>query len=305
MHRWLSTCSRIQGGSFPSEEWYNLISAHSRRMVTNVEDQLPAIAGISSILGENYERAYLAGLWSHDLIYGLSWYKHHMADKHPKAKDNIRDQGKSYLAPSWSWASWPNGMATYASRDLFHHEENLMKIIDAKCKPTSKANGPFGKVAPGGFLKLEGPIKRAKVRPASNELYGSWVSEVVDAENDKIVGSIYLDNQPDKSQSFEIWCLRILRFAFSARCSYETLCLGLVRNGEGCYRRVGLVGLFKETWRYEDQGQMYENDDSSDEDQAEEDKAEEEKNKEDTAAEEVCVWDKKVWDTEPSCITVV
>jgi hypothetical protein len=133
--------------------------------------------------------------------------------------------------------------------------------------------------------------------------YGSWGSEVVDPHSGKIVGFISLDNQPDKSKTFEIWCLPILELDSTARCSYYALCLGLIKNGDsgGCFRRVGLVGLMERLAHYHPEyfyvdAKLRDESDLSESDIAEYNEA----------AAEVQIWHRSAWDIVPeSQVTIV
>lgn len=318
MKAWISKCSRIGHGEFPSEDWYTLICHYSMRIGTDVADQLPAIAGVVKVMSGFHNWQYLAGLWREDLVYGLGWYKDVLADRHPRSTEDTNAEGFSYIAPSWSWASRPNGSIGYEKRHHFNLQRELVTYIEARCGPKSTNDGPFGRVAPGSFLRLKGRLKAARARPITNEyvynsarysevwdyrICGSWASEVVDPTSGKIVGFIFLDNQPDKTKTFEIWCLPILELNRTARCPYYALCLGLVKNGESGegFRRVGLVGLMERLAHYHPQ---YFYADAKLRDES--DLSESERVEYSEAAAEVQIWHRSAWDNVPqSHVTIV
>ena len=94
--------------------WYMAIKIFTELRLTKASDKLAAVAGVARefqvLLSKEKEKAgktsrdgsalhtplYVSGLWSHDLLYGLSWY--------PSRPLKIRISGNK--APSWSWASW-------------------------------------------------------------------------------------------------------------------------------------------------------------------------------------------------------
>jgi hypothetical protein len=94
--------------------WYMAIKIYTQLRLTKTSDKLAAVAGVARefqvLLSKEKEKAgktsrdgsalhtplYVSGLWSHDLLYGLSWY--------PSMPAKIRIAGNK--APSWSWASW-------------------------------------------------------------------------------------------------------------------------------------------------------------------------------------------------------
>ena len=94
--------------------WYMAIKIYSQLRLTKTSDKLAAVAGVARefqmLFSKEREAAgktsrdgsalhtplYVSGLWSHDLLYGLSWY--------PSKPPKLCIAGNK--APSWSWASW-------------------------------------------------------------------------------------------------------------------------------------------------------------------------------------------------------
>jgi hypothetical protein len=94
--------------------WYMAVKIYTQLRLTKTSDKLAALAGVARefqmLLSKEREKAgktgrdgsalhtplYISGLWSHDLLYGLSWY--------PSKPPKILIAGNN--APSWSWASW-------------------------------------------------------------------------------------------------------------------------------------------------------------------------------------------------------
>jgi hypothetical protein len=94
--------------------WYKAVDIYSQLRLTKAKDELAAIAGVAKAFQMllSMERRkegkpgrdgsavhtplYVSGLWSHDLLYGLTWY--------PSKPQKLWIAGNK--APSWSWASW-------------------------------------------------------------------------------------------------------------------------------------------------------------------------------------------------------
>lgn len=89
----------LQGPENPvtgnERSWYKIIQRYLHRNLTLREDKFPAISGIVSEITKRTGFAYLAGIWLEDIHIGLAWYL-----------EGIGDKSGSYIAPSWSWASF-------------------------------------------------------------------------------------------------------------------------------------------------------------------------------------------------------
>lgn len=138
--------------------WCQVVEAYTMRKLTFGHDKLPAIAGLAPW----YEHAqgreqqdnsnpagevrYLAGLWSDDLIWGLTWEKPY------KVPPLTRPQ--EYRAPSWSWASLDGVIkCPYYNYEEFGPESELAVVQEAQVDLESPLN-PFGKVT-GGWIHLK------------------------------------------------------------------------------------------------------------------------------------------------------
>ncbi len=99
--------------------WFWLVFEYSDKQLTKLSGKLVAISGLASHFGSSWgDVSYLASLWSFQLRRGLLW---HISD--PQLK-----KGKTFIAPSWSWASTtgtviPSG---YSGQATF--EENLSEL---------------------------------------------------------------------------------------------------------------------------------------------------------------------------------
>jgi hypothetical protein len=86
------------------DSWYYIVEEYSRRRLTFSKDKLPAISGIASLLGDATHDRYLAGRWGGEPPAALCW--------HSFPKNRYR-KCESYVAPSWSWASYAGPVYTY------------------------------------------------------------------------------------------------------------------------------------------------------------------------------------------------
>jgi hypothetical protein len=78
----------------PIYKWYSLVSDYVTRDLTNSNDIFPAISGLAREIGRQTSNAYAAGIWLEDIHRGLLWQM-----------NGAGTTTKTYLAPSWSWAS--------------------------------------------------------------------------------------------------------------------------------------------------------------------------------------------------------
>lgn len=74
--------------------WWTVVEDYSRRQITRCSDKLPALAGLVEFFHARTGETPLAGLWEHDLPFGLLW--HGQTCVGGNALANL---------PSWSWAS--------------------------------------------------------------------------------------------------------------------------------------------------------------------------------------------------------
>lgn len=135
-------------------EWHHVLKAYSHLQLSDPRDRLPAIAAIAEqVLSRNYDdpaAEYLCGLRKRDLHTDLLWM--------PAAEGLSAQAGKSrteapYVAPSWSWASYPGRIM-----DSAHYEScrssTIQLVQDAL---TFKESRRFSRVL-GGNIVIEGPI---------------------------------------------------------------------------------------------------------------------------------------------------
>ncbi|KAK0444397.1 HET-domain-containing protein [Armillaria borealis] len=138
--------------------WDNIVRNYTGRTVTHAEDKLIALAGVTERFSARWKKgAYLAGLWSDNLLHDLLWYK----------KDGEQlPRSAEYRAPSWSWASVDGPVET---AKMLPFGALLYKVRGQQVTLASSLL-PFGAVT-AGHLLISAPLLRAAWR--SDGLYAS------------------------------------------------------------------------------------------------------------------------------------
>ncbi|OBS23285.1 hypothetical protein FPOA_03837 [Fusarium poae] len=127
------------------DAWAAIVRRYTDRYLTVESDKLPAIGGLAArvfneqILNDPGEE-YLAGLWRGNLLWDLVWAA--------SEQDESRSIPKSYMAPSWSWASINQPAFFQGPEDI----QSLAIVKDAKVDLENLEN-PFGRVT-GGWVHV-------------------------------------------------------------------------------------------------------------------------------------------------------
>ncbi|CAG7560595.1 unnamed protein product [Fusarium equiseti] len=135
------------GFNYIWDMWNDLVGCYSRRELTFLLDQLPALSGVASRVYGVTESRYLAGIWEDNLPTSLCWVQE-------DNNDEATPLPKQYLAPSWSWASVVRGVEFPIERTISRFEPDIT-ILEAKCYVPGL--NPFGRVS-DGYLKLRGKV---------------------------------------------------------------------------------------------------------------------------------------------------
>jgi len=141
------------------ELWNLVIEQYSAKEITKSSDKLVAVAGLASEMGGAWDSVdYLAGMWSYRLRRSLLW----VSEDYLLGK-STRQTG--YIAPSWSWAS----MAGHVNMNHdYRLNDGLVEVLDASLQYTSPLN-PYGAMT-SGYIRLKGPLVRAKIAKVKHEL---------------------------------------------------------------------------------------------------------------------------------------
>jgi hypothetical protein len=123
-------------------QWFSFVEEYSSRSLTYRSDKLVAISGVAKALrrqlGENLD--YHAGLWGeHWFMLCLGWVsklsyeEHNMIEEGISTESSEIDDSKTYVAPSWSWASL-DGPIIYPFRKKDTMYEDLKITLTASIK---------------------------------------------------------------------------------------------------------------------------------------------------------------------------
>ena len=84
----------FHAGTAELRQWYEIVGQYSALDLTFDEDIFAAISGIAQEFQKATSLSYVAGIWLEHFPYGLLWHC-----------DEVRLDGFSSVAPTWSWAS--------------------------------------------------------------------------------------------------------------------------------------------------------------------------------------------------------
>lgn len=143
--------SRLEKPASSSFEWNHVLKAYSQLQLSDPRDRLPAIAAIAEqVLSREYDDPageYLCGLRKQALHIDLLWT--------PSSDSATRQLcgPEKYVAPSWSWASFPGQIA-----DSVHYEwrgSSTINFVDDALRFNESRR--FSRVL-GGHIVIEGPV---------------------------------------------------------------------------------------------------------------------------------------------------
>ncbi|KAJ4267072.1 hypothetical protein NW762_003170 [Fusarium torreyae] len=130
----------------PHQLWSTLVLCYMRSSITDPYDRLPALAGIAERLNTIVQDEYIAGCWKSQIWLDLLWWQ---------ADGKSRNRPAEYFAPSWSWASIPDGDLNYVSTRSCMVDE-AFEVLDHNIK-LSYPQLRYGPVT-SGFLVVQGRI---------------------------------------------------------------------------------------------------------------------------------------------------
>lgn len=143
-------------------QWRNLVSLYSSRSITFATDKLPAISGAAAMFHQTLRCRYLAGHWYEDLPQSLLWFSLGL-------QESLTPMPREYVAPSWSWASFPQGINWKPGRASEAPWAPRMMAVDCDVSETNT----HGRVH-GGFIEIRG--KTIYLKMAVREGVCHWSS---------------------------------------------------------------------------------------------------------------------------------
>ncbi|KAG6353578.1 hypothetical protein INS49_005540 [Diaporthe citri] len=150
--------------SSPQKTWWEIIYTYSNLKLTVPTDRLPAIAAVAQRLAlQNPTDEYLCGLWRRTFLSDLLWERVlNTLDKGdpPVVSISANWGAESYVAPSWSWASFRS-----KARNITNIVEPLSNVLNIHLE--YRDNSSFGRVSGGrGSDQGSNQIKRTRLSSA-------------------------------------------------------------------------------------------------------------------------------------------
>jgi hypothetical protein len=131
--------------------WRSIVSEYSGLGLRYADDNLAALSGLAKQMQGRTDDKYCAGMWWHDLPFGLLW-------RVPGGLSQDRRRGEigALMGPSWSWASQPWTIG-YPAADATPARQfiPLAEVIDAEVRVAGSDS--FGQVE-SGTLTLRATI---------------------------------------------------------------------------------------------------------------------------------------------------
>jgi hypothetical protein len=206
------TETRSTSGLFNSEPnvrnlrilWANIVSDYSSRALTKEEDRLPALSGIANKMQSSLMTEYVAGIWYGYTLEGILW----------RTRRGFHHRPKTYIAPSWSWASIIGQVWWHAplEDDMLRERPNILHI-----QSELKGIDRFGAVK-GGTMKISGKIKQAWNPGGQAVEYAAafdgskrhrFGREIIDHKSKSCVGIVLYDVEEEGLNEGEIHCIRV------------------------------------------------------------------------------------------------
>lgn len=194
-------------GQFLHAPWCSMIREYTTSAISFSTDKLPAVSALALRVAQQTGDEYRAGLWKSDLLRGLLWYR--VVRYNFRARESAApwkpDQQRppSFLAPSWSWASYL-GAVDFLGIESSLHALPSAKLINSSVVTPGK--NKFGEVR-SGFVTILSPLLTFEEQPstfnATNERKYGWTHDSLvsrDTETEEVVITSCLD-YPNEARS--------------------------------------------------------------------------------------------------------
>lgn len=132
--------------------WSQTVEDYSARKLTFQEDLLPALGGLAKKFGTVTSFGYIGGVWKESFLYDLSWQR----DIEPLMRP------KTWLSPSFSWASAPGAVNFRFARHSYPGSRvPHTKLLGSYYRP---AGADIYSRAGDGYLLVQGHTVAARLR---------------------------------------------------------------------------------------------------------------------------------------------
>jgi len=138
------------------EAWKNVITLYSNRNIKRVEERLVALSGLAQAFNEVLETPYAVGLWFGPTLPPMLLWQ-------ACSTYALTHRFPTYIAPSWSWASYPTSISYRNGHKLQNMKPFDMEILSSTFQLQNPLL-PFGKVSAGRIV-LKAHIKLATFIP--------------------------------------------------------------------------------------------------------------------------------------------
>ncbi|KAH8810760.1 heterokaryon incompatibility protein-domain-containing protein [Xylogone sp. PMI_703] len=175
------------------DDWRDLVSEYSERMITRSSDWLPALAGLATKWEYPETGRYLAGLWTKDLLRGLLW----------QSLDPDESDISAYIAPSWSWANTHHSVSWISK---FPKTKYYVEIDIQRTDCVPKGLNKYGELT-AGWLFVTGTVLEGTLKSLNSP--GTRVQTAF-FETDQLTGYFSIDNRALCSELIgqKVLCLR-------------------------------------------------------------------------------------------------
>jgi hypothetical protein len=213
--------------------WTVIVQQYMQGALTSFGDRLPALGGIAERMSIHLNDDYVAGGWKSCIWESLMWHNW---------EGPTWERLPEYFAPSWSWASIPNGNIGFISTYHSFPDEGF-QVLDCQVEPVSK-EAKYGAVK-SGFLTVCGRAISARyTQSRSNpgpDASSILINGLGSSFPDKQAFSLYLDATVKEIEEGEItfWLLCVCwDYKRNKICG-----LFLRQQSDGTYIRWGLFSL--------------------------------------------------------------
>jgi hypothetical protein len=134
-------------------DWRSTVENYTRTILTFDKDVFPAISGVVKNMQRYRTDRYLAGVWEASVLDDLAW----------QAMNSLVPRPKTWLAPTWSWASVKSPVSYLNYRTMLSDEyiqkvePQTQRTVLLEASITPAGNDPTAEVC-RGELVLFGPV---------------------------------------------------------------------------------------------------------------------------------------------------
>lgn len=219
--------------------WAEVVRAYSQGRLTVATDKLIAVSGIAKHMRETLWQGeplrYHAGLWGHSFEEQLTW---------PTSPFHPGTRSTSYIAPSWSWASW-NGKVLYPVYAGDREYDLWTRLRQIELDPI---RDEFGALR-SGHIRLRGCLCRAvpRVIDSGDEYERENGIQLLASTACISLRELALDDPNDRVSIRSSSCMVLCGLVYNNSGDSERLLHGIILrltgNVPGEYRRIGSFNI--------------------------------------------------------------